>query len=340
MEVLSDNFNDLVFVVIRSAGERTEQLCRELILEQGICPENISIVRETPFSAALKKAYQLGIERGLKWTLCIDADVLLRPGAVEKMTSLAEHQDKKVIEIEGFVLDKFASGPRTGGIHLYRTSVLSKALEYIPPEGEDIRPESYTLKALAEVGYKWKVVPYLVGIHDFEQYYKDIFRKCFVHAHKHLDLAKLYLSIWREEANSDMDYAAALRGFASGVEHSGEVLIDSRQEIYQNLVSELQLQEKQPLDLEKYSLAGIEDIITNWEVPQSYRKQYPTYFHLVSADLSKTQKILQAFAYFGIIMLLPFTIGWLLQATGKRLQDWARSTRKPTKTNWIKKLDK
>ncbi len=137
MAALSDNLNDLVYVVIRSAEERTEQLCKKLILEQGVFPENLCIVREVPFSAALKKAYELGIERGLKWTLCIDADVLLRPGAVEKMIALAENQDKKVCEIEGFVLDKFAGGPRTGGIHLYRTSLLLKALEHIPPVSFD-----------------------------------------------------------------------------------------------------------------------------------------------------------------------------------------------------------
>ncbi|MFC2054357.1 hypothetical protein ACFLV7_08705 [Chloroflexota bacterium] len=334
----SNNLNDLVSVIIRSAGERTEQLCKELIIEQGVSPDNLFIVKEAPFSAALKTAFELGIERGLKWTLCNDADVLLRPGAVKNMIALAEQQDENVCGIEGFILDKFTSGPRKGGVHLYRSSVLLKALEYIPPEGLDIRPETHTQKALAAIGYPWKVVQYLVGIHDFEQYYKDIFRKCFVHAHKHLDLTELYLSVWREKATSDMDYVVALRGFASGVEHYGEVFIDSRQEIYQALVSELQLQEKQALALEKYSLASIEEIINNWEIPKSYRERYPTYFHLLSDELPKTQRFLQTLAYFGIIMIFPYTIGWVFQAAGNRLKDWARSSRKPIKINWIKNL--
>ena len=79
---------DRTSVIIRSAGERTEQLCRKLIIEQGVSPENLVAIKEVPFSAALKKSFQAGIERGLKWTLCNDADVLLRPGAVETIAAI------------------------------------------------------------------------------------------------------------------------------------------------------------------------------------------------------------------------------------------------------------
>jgi len=327
-----ERINNLVSVIIRSAGERTEQLCKKLIIEQGVSPENLCIVNEAPFSAALKTTFELGIERDLKWTLCIDADVLLRPGAVKNMIVLAEQQDEKVCEIQGFILDKFIGGPRIAGNHLYRTSVLSKALENIPPEGLDIRPEHNTLQALAAIGYPWIQVPYLVGIHDFEQYYKDILRKCFIHAHKNLDLTELFLPIWREKAISDMDYAVALHGFASGVEYYGEVYINSKQELYQALVSKFQQKEKQALALEKYSLASIEEIINNWVAPNLYREKSPTKFGLDADEFTKKKNFLQLLADFGIIMIFPYTVGWVFQAAGKQLQDWARSSRKPTKT--------
>ena len=48
----------------------------------------------------------------------------------------------------------------------------------------------------------------------------------FVHAHKHLEMAELFLSVWREKANNDMDYVVALHGFANGVDHFGKVSID------------------------------------------------------------------------------------------------------------------
>ena len=320
--------NENVCVIIRSAGERTEQLCKKLIIEQGISLENLIVIKEAPFSAALKKSYQLGIESGLKWTLCNDADVLLRPGAVETMVHFAEHQDEQVCEIQGYILDKFYGGPRNGGIHLYRTSLLPKMLKGIPPEGVNIRPEDHTIKAMAAIGYSAKTVPFLVGLHDFEQYYLDIFRKCFIHAHKHLDKAELLLSIWREKATSDMDYAVALHGFASGVEHYGEVFIDSRQEIYQNLLSKYQIQEKEALALEKYSLASIEQIIKNWAEPKLYRELYPDKFGLVVHEkLSKRQRISQLAAEIGIFKLIPYAVGSVLQKTGKWLQDRVNSTK-------------
>jgi hypothetical protein len=334
-KVTYKDFNELASIVIRSANERTEQLCRKLIIEQGVSSENLFIVKEAPFSAALKKSFELGIERGLKWTLCNDADVLLRPGAVENMVHFAEQQDEQICEIQGFILDKFIGGPRNGGVHLYRTSLLTKALEKVPPEGVNVRPEYHTLLAMAAIGHTWKTIPFLVGIHDFEQYYIDIFRKCFIHAHKHLDLTELFLSFWRERAITDMDYIVALDGFASGVEYLGEVFIDSRQEIFQTLLSKYQVQEKKELALEKYSPGEIEELINNWVEPDLYHELYPTKFGLVvdeKEELSRKQKILQLAADFGIFKFIPYTIGWLLQKAGKWLQYWVNSSRNPKKS--------
>jgi hypothetical protein len=321
---LSNSLNDHVHVIIRAAGERTMHLCKQLIIEQGVSADNLSSVNEAPFSAALKKSFELGLERGLKWTLCIDADVLLRPGAVETMLHLAEQQDEEICVIQVFILDKFIGGPRNAGVHLYRTSLLSKALEKIPPEGLNIRPEFHTLQAMAAIGYPYKTVPYLVGTHDFEQYYRDIFRKCFIHAHKHTDLSELFLSFWREKAITDKDYVVALHGFASGVEHLGAVFIDSRQEIYQNLLSKYQIQEKNELASGDYSLAAIEELINNWVEPDLYQERYPTKFGLVSGEkdkISGKQRISQLAAEMGILKLIPYAIGSFLKKTGQWLQD-------------------
>jgi hypothetical protein len=173
-----------------------------------------------------------------------------------------------------------------------------------------------------------------VGIHDFEQYFLDIFRKCFIHAHKHLDLTELFLSFWREKAVNDMDYEVALHGFASGVDHYGEISIDSRQEMYRTLLSKYQLQEKSELASGSYSLAAIEELINSWVEPDLYRELYPTKFGLVSGEkekLSKKQKISQLVAEFGIFKLIPYAIGSVLQKIGKWLQDWVNSSRKPKK---------
>ena len=83
-----------------------------MILEQGVQEKDLIIVREVPFSMSMKKSFEIGLERGKKWTFCIDADVLLRKHSIQKMIQFAENQKKNVCEIQGLVLDKFFSGPR------------------------------------------------------------------------------------------------------------------------------------------------------------------------------------------------------------------------------------
>ena len=322
MSALSDN----VTIIIRSVGERTEELCRELILAQELDPNNVVVVREAPFSAAMRRSFEIGIECGRPWTLCVDADVLLRVEAVAQIVQLAEHQPQNVCEIQGYILDKFFGGPRHGGGHLYRTALLPLALTKIPSEGVDIRPESYMLKLMDMQGYPRAVIPYLVGLHDFEQFNKDIFRKCLVHAHKHTKYADLFLSIWREHAPTDPDYRIALQGFAKGVEYTGKVLIDAQQDIYQQFDNKLQLNEKPPLPSDKYTLDSIEEIIANWVAPESYQIRFPTKFGLsppTKKSLSSKEKVIKQMSDLGPIRIVPYSIGWFMRRMGNGLQSWA-----------------
>lgn len=329
-----NSINDKVTVIIRSVGERTEQLCQALTLAQGICPANVVIVRESPFSAAMRESFAVGIERGRPWTLCNDADVLLRPGAVAQMVQLAEQQAENTCEIQGYILDKYYGGPRQGGVHLYRTALLPESLASIPAEGLNIRPESHTLEAMKAKGYPWVTVPYWVGLHDFEQYYRDIFRKCFVHAHKHQQSTELFLAIWRDGAADDVDYRVALHGFAAGIAHYDNVRIDTRQEIYQTQFAALQIAEKEELPAGNHSLDAIEHIITTWVELEPYRRHFPTQMGLVALDrkpaqalqsLSARERFSRRQSDVGTVRMLPYLIGWLLRRTGTRIQEWASS---------------
>ena len=51
-------------VVIRSAGERTEELCRYLAAQQ-VPEENVVVIREHPFSRAVLKSFEVGLDFGL-----------------------------------------------------------------------------------------------------------------------------------------------------------------------------------------------------------------------------------------------------------------------------------
>lgn len=309
-------------VIVRSVGERTEDLCRKLILAQGVPEEAVVIVREAPFSQAMRTSFRTGLEHGRPWTFCIDADVLLRAGSIQKMLDLADQQPRNVCEIQGFVLDKFFGGPRTAGNHIYRTSLLDRVLEAIPEEGVDVRPETHALQAMKAAGYPWRLVTELVGLHDFEQQYSDIFRKSFVQAHKHLSHIDLFVPFWREKAEEDIDYRVALSGFAAGVEYVGEIRIDRRAEYYRKGTQRLGLDDKCDLDPNSLGPNEIEQVIENWTEPHSYWVKYPGGMR-GSANGMFSRSVAQYRWHRqrnSPIQSGVFVLGWHLERIGKRLR--------------------
>jgi len=265
-----------VCIVIRSVRERTEELCRRLIIEQGVAQSNVYVVNEAPFSAAMRKGFELGIESGCEWTYCVDADVLLCPGSIASMQSVAEKTDQMTCEIQGVVYDKFFGGPRPAGNHFYRRSLLKELILRIPEEGVNIRPEYHTLQAMKSDGYSWVDVNIPVGLHDSEQYLRDVYRKCFVQAYKHAHLAEMFLETWRSSASVDSDMRVALAGFANGLKHLGEARIDTRQSCYSVDLDRLELKEKDSIELSEWNGERISKIIDNWQVSDNFRRYFPS----------------------------------------------------------------
>jgi len=227
--VSPDKMNRLhdITVVIRSVGERTEQLCRQFVKQQGVPSENIHIIQEKPFSKAMRVGYQIGLDNDLTWTYCLDADVLLKEGALSELLKVAETQPDNVFGMSGKVLDKLFGTERSVGNHLYRTSSLSLMIQNIEDyENETIRPESHAKDQLKRNGLKWAKLNLYIGVHDFDQYYSDIARKAFVHAHKHVEELSEIVQFWRNKAKIDPDFEAALMGLANGLLHFDDVKIN------------------------------------------------------------------------------------------------------------------
>jgi hypothetical protein len=320
----SDGLTSNASVIIRSAGERTEFLCKELVLAQGLPEENIAVIKQAPFSRALYASYEAGVALDLPWTLCLDADVLLLPNSVHEMISLAEKQAPSIFEIRGLILDKFFGGPRQGGIHLYRTSLLSQALTLIPLEQEQIRPEQHTLDAMKARGFSWKRVDYLIGIHDFEQYYADIFRKCFAQAHKHQEYSEIFLSYWPQQGINDLDYKVAIRGLMAGLDYQGEVRIDIQQEICREHFENLNIAEKPDLPPGYYSLLDIEHLVKNWIEPPVYHKYFQ--FEMIAHANQKPKhsirkkNLAEKRKNLGPLKYLLYLLGWGVERAGKRIK--------------------
>ena len=118
--------------------------------------------------------------------------------------------------------------PKKAGVRLYRTSLFSNAIECIPADGAYQRPETHVRDQMALLGYPSIYKRVTVGLHDFEQYYRDLYRKAFVHAHKH-DRETRYLEpLWQRLSDRDPDYEVALCGIRDGRSFKGIVPLDVR----------------------------------------------------------------------------------------------------------------
>lgn len=306
-------------VVIRSIGERTEGLCRKLISRQ-ISEKNIITINKTPFSAALADSYRAGIQRGLKWTLCVDADLLLRPDAIMTLLKTGNESEDNVFLIQGLILDKFFGGPRPAGNPLYRTALLHKALELIPQEETSLRPERDTLRRMEEKGYLKKQIPVTLGLHDFEQYYKDIYRKCFIQAHKHDYRLDFFVSYWRRLRDKDFDFQVALTGLSAGIlAERQEARIDARKfpASLENITSQ-EIKEKSPIS--KDFLIDVEKVISEWREPEEYKKYFSATSYKTK-KYSKQERLSELKKQLGILQLIIWLLGWLLYKTGLKIKN-------------------
>ena len=216
-----------ISIVIRSVGERTTDVCRTLL--EAACPgAPLTVINETPFSKAIRKGFESGIEMQRRWTLVIDADVLVRADFIEEASAFMRELNGDAFVVQGLIFDKMFNLLRPAGNHLYNTSLLEKALDCIPEEGESIRPESSTIDRMVGLGYPFIQRDLVAGLHDYEQNYIDIAKKCFVQTHKHSMFVDEVWPQWEAWKKNDPDFEAAILGVKAGKALQDTVYIDSR----------------------------------------------------------------------------------------------------------------
>jgi hypothetical protein len=252
-----------VHLVIRSAGERTASICKRLAQLQGIPDDDMTVVREVPFESALRATYLTGLHVGKKWTATLDADVLLAEHAMAGLLWDAEQAPSNVAQIEGRVFDKVTGIYRQAGHRIYRTDCLAFAVERIPAPGAEIRPEFFTLQQLGRLGWPSRRVERVVGLHDFEQYYGDLYRKALLHSRKHSSLVPRFLERCALHMRSDPDFVVIQKGIQDGVLYSGPMAVDRRQfpdVIVGPVLSGLDLEEKSEIADEPAFLDGFAEM--------------------------------------------------------------------------------
>lgn len=247
---------DDFIVIIRSVGERTTDLCFSLV-ESQFPKEDIYVISNTkPFSMALRKSYELALNSGKKWMIAIDADVLLFSDSINRIIRKMEHVPDSLFFYEGLILDKISMQYRPAGQHVYRIKYLKEALFCLPEDGKELRAETYTRNRMIDNGYLFIREAEIYGLHDFEQFYFDIYRTCFLHSQKHSKLIEEFAKRWIRFSENDKDFLVAIKGMTDGLLY-GENLENSPdffRPYFNKFQSEYNLIEKEPFQIESFNL--------------------------------------------------------------------------------------
>lgn len=293
-------------VVIRSANERTKESCKYIVSNE-LPDDFIHVIELTPFEEAVRECYRIGIESNKKWMVTIDADVLPILGFLSKVKQYTERVSKNVIMFNLIIHDKLLLKYRSGGIKVYRTKYLTEALGYIPANGTTLRPEATTLKKMVDLGFKKKNFPDVIGLHDYEQFFQDIYRKSFFHAAKHTKEIGELLMQWKELSENDADYKVAIKGAVDGLLTSDGAKPDVRmftEQSMNSIYSKLSLNEKRKIESKNVTQI-VKNIINDLE---PFQKKY---------DLENIKTEVQTK---GILKGTGWLIGSVLEDIGKKLK--------------------
>lgn len=215
MDYKEQELIDEVTVVVRTIGERTEKKCIERLGEV-FGEERVFVIKNiTPFSKAMEESYRVGIRENRKWTLIIDADILLWKDRfclfLRKANEIIKMQNCYCIQ--PYVYDNFFNRARLAGIHLYSTKLLKQSLIYC--DNIALRPETYIERAMANNGFYTYSICVILGIHDYFQSCEDIVKKGILHSKKHTSINSL-VDYWEQNCEQNEDYIWILKGVEIG----------------------------------------------------------------------------------------------------------------------------
>lgn len=235
-----------ILLVQRHAHERTQDIGFRLAKAEFSEAPAISIA-EGPFPRTLRRCFELAVERDMQWTVTLDGDVLLLPGAGDAVRRLIPRMPVSAGHADLLVRDRVHGRIRSAGVRLYRTSTMRTALSKGDWSGQD-RPEYHLLQSLRPMVEGWSP-SVLVGIHDYEQYLRDLFRTAFVTVHKFAKQRPELLARWASEGNDEG--FALLAGGQAAVRGELPFAIDAegQRDYIDHTLAAAGLKEREPLTL-------------------------------------------------------------------------------------------
>ncbi len=212
---------DELTVVIRSAGERTERLCAGVLRQRLPDSGQLHVLHEVPFSAAVRRTFEIGIQSNRPWLIAIDADIIPLDDVVVRMREICGKMASEAFVATPLFLCKSVGGLATRGLHCYRTSLLEEAYKLIGKCPASHRPESCIHDAMVSRGYTRECYAKIFGLHEYEQSYIHIYLKAMLRYRKDEFREQIRTSLKRRAAH-DADCEVALWGFEDArrdVEH-------------------------------------------------------------------------------------------------------------------------
>jgi hypothetical protein len=307
-------------IVVRSSGERTLQVCVDLIKNQSN-DFQVQVIEEQPFDKALLSCYKIGLKSGAEWLITVDADMYLVDDAIKTLLAEAEKMPPNYFQLQGTIFDYITGSVRWAGPRIYRTAFLAEAIRHLESSETRIRPEYSTIQHMAKMEYPSRSISKVLCLHDFDQYYKDLYRKAFVHAIKHDEMLTELVRRCKSEMTKYPDFRVILKGLWDGVGAGDGISIDSR--LFTTsadiALSELQIVEKSD-DLSTVSNAANNELqrVRNLNQPLEYQDHF-------LGDLkedSRLDAIKTIFAEKGVIRGFSHLGGIIFSKIGSRLQSF------------------
>ena len=194
---------DRVAIIQRHAHERTQAVGLALA-EREFPGATVRAVAAGDFPTTLRRCFEEAVALDREWTVTLDGDVLLLPGAGAAIVRLIDRMPPRAGHADLLVQDRVTGEARSAGVRIYRTSTMRTALDIGDWSGV-LRPETHLLASLPGIA-AWSP-SVLVGLHDHEQYLRDLFRTAFVMVHKKAGQRDRLMALWRERADGDDDRA-------------------------------------------------------------------------------------------------------------------------------------
>lgn len=246
--------------VVRSVGERTAELCASLIRCSGCEP---AVLQENTHFKAIEQTYRYGLESRADWVIAVDADVVLSPREVERfMVRLGGLQGGVDVVYPG-VADKLYRMERWAGLQVYRQTAFARLLPMLlEKEGSvQLKVERACIEGLRRSGRGVFFEKCALGLHDFYQYRRDIYRKVYLNCVRNRDMNQSASRLWKRHSAGDPDYDVALLALRDAAREQrpleNSVLDFAPAEIRQRLHA-IGVEEKGPLDPGEFLRGDIE----------------------------------------------------------------------------------